>query len=113
MARITDVPTGSLILVTGPPGAGKSIFCHRVVLNGIAMDRPILFVTTEQGPSEITGLLQEEGLGELPPGALSFVDSFAETVGLATPARADTLGANCEDLNSISVAVAKLQQSLG
>jgi predicted hydrocarbon binding protein/KaiC/GvpD/RAD55 family RecA-like ATPase len=113
IADIQTVPEGSLILLVGPPGAGKSTFCHQVVLNSIATDRPILFVTTEQGPTEITGLLQEQGLGELPPGALSFVDAFAETVGLATPERADTLGANCEDLNSISVALAKLQQRVG
>jgi predicted hydrocarbon binding protein/KaiC/GvpD/RAD55 family RecA-like ATPase len=113
LAQIADVPTGSLILVTGRPGAGKSTFCHQVVLNGIATDRPILFVTTEQGPSEITALLREKGMAEVPPGTLSFVDAFAETVGLATPERADTLGANCEDLNSISLAVAKLQQSVG
>jgi KaiC/GvpD/RAD55 family RecA-like ATPase len=113
LATIADVPTGSLILVTGPPGAGKSTFCHQVVLNGIATDRPVIFVTTEQGPTEITALLREKGLGELPAAALSFIDAFAGTVGLATPERADTLGANCEDLNSISVAVAKLQQRVG
>jgi KaiC/GvpD/RAD55 family RecA-like ATPase len=75
LAQIAEVPRGSLILVTGAPGAGKSTFCHQVVLNGVATDRPILFVTTEQGPTEITGLLQEQGLAELPPGALSFVDA--------------------------------------
>jgi predicted hydrocarbon binding protein/KaiC/GvpD/RAD55 family RecA-like ATPase len=113
LAKIADVPTGSLILVTGAPGAGKSTLCHQVVLNGIATDRPIIFVTTEQGPAEITALLREKGMAELPPGALSFVDAFAQTVGLSTRERPDTVHANCEDLNSISLAIAKLQQRAG
>ena len=110
---IMEVPKGSLILLTGPPGAGKSTFCHQVVLNGLAMDRPVMFVTTEQGPAEIIGLLRERGMGELPPGALNFVDVFAQTVGVATTERPDTIHANCEDLNSLSMAIAKLQQRIG
>jgi len=113
LAQIADVPTGSLILVTGPPGAGKSTFCHQMVLSSIAMDRPVIFLTTEQRPTEITALLREKGMGELPPGALSFVDAFAQTVGLATPGRPDTIHANCEDLNSMSMAIAKLEQKIG
>jgi KaiC/GvpD/RAD55 family RecA-like ATPase len=113
LAEIQEVPKGSLILLAGPSGAGKSTFCHQVVLNGLAMDKPVIFVTTEQGPAEITGLLREKGMGELPPGALSFVDAFAQTVGLATSGRPDTIHASCEDLNSLSMAIAKLQQRIG
>jgi predicted hydrocarbon binding protein/KaiC/GvpD/RAD55 family RecA-like ATPase len=113
LADIQTVPRNCLVLLSGPPGAGKSTFCHQVMLNSIAADRPIIFVTTEQGATEVGALLWQKGMPELPPGALSFVDAFAETVGLATPERADTLGANCEDLNSISLAIAKLQQRVG
>ncbi len=113
LAEIQEAPKNSLILLAGPPGAGKSTFCHQVVLNGLAMDRPVIFVTTEQGPVEIIGLLREKGMGDFPPEALSFVDAFGETVGLATPERPDTIGANCEDLNSLSIAIAKLQQRIG
>jgi KaiC/GvpD/RAD55 family RecA-like ATPase len=113
LAEIQEVPKNNLILLAGPPGAGKSIFCHQAILNGLAMDRPVIFVTTEHGPSEVIDLLKARGVGEPPPGALSFVDAFGETVGAKTPERSDTIGANCEDLNSISMAIVKLQERLG
>jgi predicted hydrocarbon binding protein/KaiC/GvpD/RAD55 family RecA-like ATPase len=113
LAEIQEVPRSNLILLSGPPGAGKSTFCHQAVLNGLAMERPVIYVTTEHGPSEVTGLLKEKGVGEPPPGALNFIDAFGETVGATILERTDTVGANCEDLNSISMAIAKLQERLG
>jgi predicted hydrocarbon binding protein/KaiC/GvpD/RAD55 family RecA-like ATPase len=113
LAEIQEVPRGNLILLAGHPGAGKSTFCHQAVLNGLAMEKPVIYVTTEHGPSEVIDLLKARGAGEPPPGALSFIDAFGETVGAATPERPDTIGANCEDLNSISMAIAKLQERIG
>ncbi len=113
LAEIQEVPNNSLILLSGPPGTGKSTFCHQMVLNSIAADKPIIFVTTEQNPSAILGRLREKGMGEPIPGALSFVDAFTKTVGLAAPERADTLDANCVDLNSISMAATRLQEKIG
>ena len=111
LAEIQDVPKESLLLLVGPPGAGKSTFCYHAVLNGIASDRPIIFVTTEQSPSGVTSHLREKGMGE--PAALNFVDAFAETVGLASPEQPHAISANCADLNSISMAIARLQQKVG
>jgi KaiC/GvpD/RAD55 family RecA-like ATPase/predicted hydrocarbon binding protein len=113
LAEIQGVPKESLILLTGPPGAGKSTFCHQVVLNGLAMERPVIFVTTEQSPAEVIGLLREKGMMEFAPGALSFVDAFGETVGVITPERPDSTYANCDDLNSISMAIARQQERIG
>jgi len=113
LAEIQQVPRGSLILLAGPPGAGKSTFCHQMVLRGVASEKPIIFVTTEQNPSRVESLLKDKGLGEVPLGTLSFVDAFGETVGVTSPERPDTVGANCEDLNSISMAITRLQQKIG
>ena len=111
LAEIQDAPKESLVLLTGPPGAGKSTFCHQMVLNAIVSERPTIFVATEQSPSAITQLLREMGMSE--PVALNFVDAFANTVGVQTSGRHDTMDANCEDLNSISMAVDKLRQRIG
>jgi predicted hydrocarbon binding protein/KaiC/GvpD/RAD55 family RecA-like ATPase len=113
LADIQEVPKESLILLSGPPGAGKSTFCHQMVLNNIAAERAVIFVTTEQSPSGVTGLLSEKGMGESTPGALSFVDAFTETVGLTCTPRSDTVCANCADLNSLSIAITKLRDRTG
>jgi predicted hydrocarbon binding protein/KaiC/GvpD/RAD55 family RecA-like ATPase len=83
------------------------------VLNGIAAERPVIFVTTEQSTTGITGLLKEKGMGESAPAALGFVDAFTETVGLTCAPREDTICANCADLNSLSMAITKLQEKVG
>jgi predicted hydrocarbon binding protein/KaiC/GvpD/RAD55 family RecA-like ATPase len=113
LADIQTVPRNCLILLSGPPGSGKSTFCHQVVLNVLAVERPVILVTTEHGPAEVIDLLTDKGMGERLPGALRFVDAFGETVGATAPGRPDTVAANCEDLNSITMAIAKLEQRLG
>ncbi len=113
LAEIQDVPKNNLILLAGPPGAGKSAFCHQMVLNNIAAESPVIFVTTEQSPSNILGRLKERGMGEIAPGVLYFVDAFGQTVGLEPVERPDTVSANCVDLNSISMATTRLQERIG
>jgi predicted hydrocarbon binding protein/KaiC/GvpD/RAD55 family RecA-like ATPase len=112
LAELYEVPSGGMILLAGTPGAGKSNFCHESVLSALAMERPVIFVTTEQGPARVKDLLQEKGMRELSPGMLNFVDAFSETAGASAPGREDTAGANCEDLTSISLAISKLRDSI-
>jgi predicted hydrocarbon binding protein/KaiC/GvpD/RAD55 family RecA-like ATPase len=108
LAKLQEAPDKGLILLAGAPGAGKSTFCHQVVLKSIGSDRPVIFVTSEQSPIEVVEKLSEGGAGGLV--GLSFVDAFSETVGLAATQRSDTVCANCADLNSLSIAITKLQE---
>jgi predicted hydrocarbon binding protein/KaiC/GvpD/RAD55 family RecA-like ATPase len=113
LAEIQEVPEEGLILVAGPPGAGKSGFCDQAVLHRVAVDKPVIFVSTEQRPSQVATRLRERGLGESAPDALGFVDAYSQTVGVESPERAGTIYANCMDLNSISIATTRLQERMG
>jgi predicted hydrocarbon binding protein/KaiC/GvpD/RAD55 family RecA-like ATPase len=113
LADIREIPRETMVLLAGPPGAGKSGLCDQMVLNSVAMEQPIIFVSTEQRPGQIAARLSERGLGETAPEAVSFVDAYSETVGVESPERADTIRANCMDLTSISIAVTKLQEKVG
>ena len=111
LAKIQEPPDRGLVLLAGAPGAGKSTFCHQVVLKSITADRPVIFVTTEQSSAEVIELLSERGMRE--PLELNFVDAFTQTVGLTCPQRPDTVCANCANLNSLSIAITKLQERTG
>jgi predicted hydrocarbon binding protein/KaiC/GvpD/RAD55 family RecA-like ATPase len=102
-----------MVLLVGPPGAGKSTFCQQAVLQNLAMDKRIIYVTTEYGPSEAERALRERGLQEVEPGLLSFVNAYHKTVGLSVSDRHDTVHAHCEDLSSIGMAIYKLSERIG
>jgi predicted hydrocarbon binding protein/KaiC/GvpD/RAD55 family RecA-like ATPase len=102
-----------MILLVGPPGSGKSTFCEQTILQNLAIDKPIIYVTTEYDPSKAEASLREKGLGKIEPSLISFVDAYNETVGVSVSERPDTVYAHCEDLSSIDIAISKLQERLG
>jgi predicted hydrocarbon binding protein/KaiC/GvpD/RAD55 family RecA-like ATPase len=99
--------------MVGPPGSGKSYFCEQTVLQNLAMDKPVIYVTTEYDPSKVEESLRERGLAGIEPNLLSFVDAYSETVGLSLSERPDTVHADCANLSSIGIAISKLQERIG
>ena len=113
LTQLQEIPSENMILLVGPPGSGKSTFCQQAVLKGLAIDKPIIYVTTERGPSKAEAALKERGLAHVEPGLLSFVDAYNETVGVSVSDRPDTVYADCNDLSSIDIAISKLQERIG
>jgi KaiC/GvpD/RAD55 family RecA-like ATPase/predicted hydrocarbon binding protein len=112
ITQLQEIPSKSMILLVGPPGSGKSNFCQQAVLSSIEM-RPVIYVTTESAPSKVLDSLKQKGIGEALPHSLGFVDAFHETVGLSSPDRPDTVDASAQDLTSLGIAIAKLQERAG
>jgi predicted hydrocarbon binding protein/KaiC/GvpD/RAD55 family RecA-like ATPase len=113
IAQLQEVPTKNLILLVGCPGSGKTTFCQQAVLQNLAVDRPIIYVTTEYGPSEAEKALKEQGLSKVEPDVLNYVDAYNQTVGVAFSDRLDTVYADCNDLSSIDIAISKLTERIG
>ena len=111
LTELQEIPLSNMVLLAGPPGAGKSTFCQETVLKSITM-RPVVYVTTESTPSEILESFRQRGLGEELPHPLGFVDAFRETVGLPGVDRSDVVEASCGDLTSLSIAITKVRERI-
>jgi predicted hydrocarbon binding protein/KaiC/GvpD/RAD55 family RecA-like ATPase len=102
-----------MILLVGTPGSGKSSFCEQTVLQSLAIERPIIYLTTECGPSKTEARLKERGLSEVQKGLLNYIDAYNKTVGVSVRDRPDTVDADCNDFSSIDIAISKLQERIG
>jgi len=113
LSQLQEVPPKSLILLVGPPGSGKTTFCQQIILQNLAIDEPIIYVTTESGSSEAEKALKEQGLAEIEPGLISYVDAYSETVGVSVSDRPNTVSADCTNLSSLGIAISKLEDRIG
>ena len=113
LTHLQEVPLKNLTLLVGPPGSGKSTFCQQAILQNLAMDRPIIYVTTEYGPSKVEDALKEAGLREFELGLLHYVDAYNETIGVSVLDVSDAVHADCNDLSSIDIAISKLHKKIG
>lgn len=108
---ILGAPSRNLILLVGPPGSGKSTFCHQAALKTI-QNKPIIYVTTESAPKKVFESLLNLGLGKVPPHQFSFVDAYHKTMGLSGSTELTVEEASCENLVSLGIAIEKLRRKV-
>ncbi len=113
LAQLQEIPSKNLMLLVGPPGSGKTTFCYQTILRNLTLDRKIIYVLTESSPSETEKSFKEQGLAEVEPNSLNYVDAFNQTVGVSVPSRSDTVYADCNNLSSIDIAIAKMTEKIG
>lgn len=70
--------TGSVTLVGGEPGIGKSTLLAQVALNQSAAGKRVLYVTGEESPSQVALRLQRM-ISKVPP-SLAFLDATDASV---------------------------------
>jgi len=113
LSQLQEIPSRNMILLVGPPGAGKPDFCQQAILQRLAMDKPVIYLITDRSPSKAEVALKERGLAHIEHGLLRFVDAYNETVGVSVPERLHTVTADCNDLSSIDIAISKLSEHIG
>jgi predicted hydrocarbon binding protein/KaiC/GvpD/RAD55 family RecA-like ATPase len=113
ITQLQEIPSKNMILLVGPPGSGKSTFCEKAILQNLAIDKHIIYLTTEYDPSKAKASLREKVPGKIEPALISFVDAYNETLGISVSERPDTVHADCANLSGISIAISKLQERIG
>ncbi len=77
------IPENTATLVYGPSNVGKSIFCYEFSYYGLTQDEPCLYLTSEQGTSEIYRNMVDIGLvldDYLEKGMLYIVDAASTDI---------------------------------
>ncbi len=98
-----EFPKGRQILVTGPPGSGKTVFGLQFLLNGaLHYGEPGIFISFDDLPRHIRADMFSFGwniqqLEEFNPPLITLVDGFSARVGLTTDEKY-TIRANVDSL---------------
>ncbi len=99
-----EFPKGRQVLVTGPPGSGKTVFGLQFLINGaLHSDEPGVFVSFDDLPRHIRTDMISFGWNirqleeEFNPPLITLVDGFSARVGLTTDEKY-TIRANVDSL---------------
>jgi KaiC/GvpD/RAD55 family RecA-like ATPase len=107
-----EVPSQSLLLL-GPCGIGKSIFCKQFLYNGLTIGEPGIYVTTDESPKDIGKSMKSFGFDVKPyldNGVFRIVDCYSWKLG-GEPS-SEYAVKDPADLGAVSIAIEKARQGL-
>ena len=78
----SEIPLGSNLLLIGPPGAGKTVFCENVICEAAKNKTKIMYVTLDHSPKDVLRRnSQLVGNPVTDSGCPTFVDGYSWLVG--------------------------------
>lgn len=107
------VPPSSLLLM-GPTGVGKTIFCKQFLYNGLIMGESCVYVTTGETPDEIQTSMKKLGLDIEPykeKKMVSIVDGCSWKLGIG-PSDKYSIESQQDYLTAISIKIKRATQGL-
>ena len=78
------IPERNVVLLSGGPGTGKSIFSQQFLWNGLKMGEPGIYVALEEHPIQVRGNMKEFGWDVRKyeeEGLFAMVDAFTAGIG--------------------------------
>jgi KaiC/GvpD/RAD55 family RecA-like ATPase len=102
-----EVPAESLLLL-GPSGIGKTIFCKQFLYNGLIIGEPCIYVATDESPEEIGKSMKNVGFDIDPfkdKGMFRIVDCYSWKLG--SESSSEYAVNNPADLAAVSMAIEK------
>ncbi len=114
VADFYEIPSNSLVLLSGPSGSGKSTFCLHTVRSYLKNHKgPVVYLATESRPDDIIESLLAEGVTENQLGRLRIVDAYSATLANLPESKHEVVvdGADCTDLSGIGAKISKLEGS--
>ena len=107
-----EVPSESLLLL-GPSGIGKTIFCKQFLYNGLVIGEPCIYLTTDESPEEICKSMKSLGFDIEPyknSGIFRIIDCYSWKLG--GKSSSEYAVSNPADLATVSITIEKARQDL-
>jgi KaiC/GvpD/RAD55 family RecA-like ATPase len=79
--RIDYIQPGSSILITGPPGIGKTIFCRNIAAGCSKAGTGVVYVTLDSAPRDIEESIHSQYDLKGTPNKIIFVDCYSWLTG--------------------------------